>query len=387
MHRLFGVAGIDCMLVRQAKGGVETRHPARAAFVTERSGVLSRAGPGPGTMHVRFGDVLVSWKNAGGGVQGMRSPAGTDAGVRLSVDSLPCGQRLVPFTGGSMIAALAAMDGASPNEHVSRAREGILFTLGMIAMDPDADRFGPENVGHAFQAHMGRGGPIPSLPVGAVPFGVKSTVDLLRTRISLLCRAHPDGIRASGRIEDVLEMAGLSHLSDAHISQPSVRAAILGNAGLVRDVFGRLCVTPPDDIFVAQVTADELRRLKGMLRSGRLPGTWASAMARDVERHAGGGRYEVSAFTSRGVDLMVMESSVDPGAPAQIVAWRSVDRVPVVTGPSGPQVLVASSEIPDEDDVARLKIVLAAMVKPVPPAAPGDGSFDAGATSGARESA
>lgn len=371
---LFSTSGIGCLrLTRNAETGAMETHPARAAFVTRESATLSRAVSGKVVSDVGYGDVLVLVQMPDGSTRGEHAPAGADAGVALEMASQTGDDRLIPFTGPSMLAARSKLGAlsisGSMSDDMRRALDGIRGSFELVAAHPDPTRHRLDLVGQAFHAALiDTFGDI-SLPFSHEAFGRKARADMIRARIAAIDPLHPDALGFARDLPGILEAAGVDiawaggldakAVMGSDFSEQGMRRAVAANESLRRNVFGRATRTPIDRLSMSVIPEDEMETLIARHPDRRLSGAWVEALRAGLEDALGddmpGGEVEMEMLSIDGRDLMLVRDDVSAARGQVFVyAWPASDRA-LVSKTDGNRILnVSPEEIPEIEEIRRI---------------------------------
>ncbi|MCW3782596.1 hypothetical protein [Defluviimonas salinarum] len=362
---------------------------ARAVFVTESSVAAARAAQAgmapvnPATLpDLRYGDLIVTlhW---GRRIEGRHVPAGQDAGLAIEITGADGAPRRIPFTGLNMLSAreqLIAMSerGTSLSADQGGVLAGIQGVLEIISANPDTERFGGALVGQAFIASMIDGAGHVRLSVSDEEFGRKARADMIRAQISRLARDHPDGLSGAAPLATLLREAGLSSAAarsgaevraagGAMVTEEALRRMVTANDRLCREVFGAMTTTPIEKLGVAMISPAELEALVEEFSDRILTGEWVDRICSRAERIAGGAMHGYSFRTcmisTDGRDILAISDPVgDAAGQAFLYSWPSVERLQIAETDAGHIVNISPEEVPDETEIARLKVVLDALI-------------------------
>lgn len=348
------------------------RRPARACLITEetvrQAREMGEADPSLRSREtspdVRYGGVLAYISDAAGAARCVFLPPGQDGGLTLTD-----GTRFLGPDMFSAEAALAATPGPDPDR--VRALLGIRSVFRMVAAAPDEERFPVGLIAQAYRSALRSAFGPALLPVGEEGLVRKCQADLVRARIAELDPSSPDAIGQCEPFLRVLDRAGADARAEA-VRLPGLEritreeARLLLNRAPFRDrLFGALALTPTERIEAAVLPIPEVEEIERSLAGSRLGGLWADRINRIASELTGSGagsgwyRIELTLFVSGGRDLMILSDSVGREAGIALAySWPSAERRPVLQAPSGPVYAISPQEVPDEEELIRLRRVL-----------------------------
>lgn len=375
-------SGFSCIALPKDDPGGEG-HPARAAFITEASVNEARRFGGrlepeiaKRAPDLRYGDLLVVTEGPGG-PRGRHVRAGRDAGLVMEIPGADGYPRRVPFTGASMMRAREALLAAKMRAKAQvvdheRALQGINGVFEVICVNPDPDRFSPDQIGQAYLCGMFEAAGSLELSVTAAEFGRKSRADMIRAQISRMSRVHPDGLFHVDDLGMMLSTLGIEPDEGedkfqigqgAGISPSAIRRMISSNPQLREHVFGALTATKFEAIEIMAISASDYDTIIDEFDEYRLEAQWVDLMRSRVESvlssEATPAKVGLELMSIDGRDIMLMRESANSiSGMVLLCSWTSVDRLSVSEIGAHRHLLVAPAEIPSEADIKRLAATL-----------------------------
>ena len=364
---LMRAAGISCSFRHEGQDV-----PARLAFVTENTVLSSRsfeAENGPAKTQMRYGSILAYVGSEAGKSEEVMINPGQGGDKPFHLGGLEFLGRNMLEARDALLEASVSEDRFGPNE--SRLLSAIQETFGMIASAPDESRFPLDVIGQAYHAAMSEAfGPV-HVGVSWSELGRKGQADLVRARLNTIDPDHPDGISKSSDLLRVLDRAG-ADVHQAHsaasgsavkVSSQEARRVLISNTRLSEDVLGALTKADLDSLDVTVLSDHDLGVVRGNLSEGRLSGAWVDEVMRRVREitmsGVNGYHFEATLHTTEGRDLMTVSDNVSRMHDVGFVySWPTAQRAPAVDCPAGRVVTVSPCEVPDAEEVSRLRRVL-----------------------------
>lgn len=378
---LFEVGGIQCVH-KTEEAGVEQRHEARLAFVTESTVAavrdLSSRDPsyaaGDGDPEVGYGCIVAVSRTAEGGSVGHVLKPGEAGDFFLNA-----GGKDHAMTGSHMLELRESLvsltrEGATLTQDQRYALAGLQDIFEMVASAPDAERFPSILIAQAYHASMIDALGDFDLPISPQDFAAKSKADLLRARIGQLDSSHPDAIASSRSLRDLLKESGV-HVSESgvgaeirspaarQISEEAIRRTVMANDRMCNELFGSMTATGIERLSAAMIPLADLETLRTRKSNRRLSGDWVEK-ARDTAKsitQSGmpGYKFEMDVFSEGGRDILAISDNIgQKNGVAFVYSWPTADRLPVAEIESGRVLRISPEEIPDEAEIKRLTEVL-----------------------------
>lgn len=364
VKHLLETSGIDCF--RISTGGPEGHEhfKARAAFVTEETVDAARhaasvAGerPEPGSPDVRYGDVLVSWRDSQGW-QGTHAKAGQDAGVYLSMLDEAGRSTVLPFTGMSMFLAHQKL---RPREltgridtHQQRVLDGIRGVFDVVVGAILDDRFPDSLTGMVFACRIAGDGSQPHLDVAPDEFARHAKASMIRARIEMCDPDHPEAARECDRLDDIL-----SRVIGKSIS-PVLRQ---GTGTPIDEQFLRKIAAAAPGMSARALTSEDMALFGRGAARRRLSGAWvnaASSRLDEMSENLGPGTAgQIEIFNLGRRDIVAIRDSMsDQSGSVFLYSWPEYDRMPVSRVDRSLVFHLSPEEIPSKLELAKLRSAL-----------------------------
>lgn len=379
VKHLLATNGIHCVKISQAGSAGMAQFDARAAFVTEttvedarRSAMEAGEKPEAAAPDLRYGDVLVSWKD-GSGHQGVHASAGQDAGIHILLTS-DAGASILPFTGMSMVAAhdslIELARRGSISDQQQRVLQGIQGVYDVVMAAVLEKRFPDRLTGMVFASKISGGGQQPIIGVEPAAFARHAQANMIRARISAIDPDHPEAAMSCDSLEDILERV-LGHKPDevlrqgmgAPIDEALLRRIAKSTPGLSEKLLGALSRTPPARMSARAISTEDMALLARGISRNRLSGAWVDEASRRLDEIGGsivpGTSGAVEFFTVGRRDILAMRDSIsEQSGSVFLYSWPSYDRIPASKVDGEVIFHVSREEIPAAMDVARLRSTL-----------------------------
>lgn len=380
VKHLLDTSGIDCF--RISTGGPEGHEhsKARAAFVTEETVDAARdaasvAGerPEPGSPDVRYGDVLVSWRDSQGW-QGTHAKAGQDAGVYLSMLDEGGRSTVLPFTGMSMFLAHQKL---RPREltgridtHQQRVIDGIRGVFDVVVGAILDDRFPDGLTGMVFACRIAGDGSQPHLDVAPDEFARHAKASMIRARIEMCDPDHPEAARECDRLDDILSRVIGKSISPVlrqgtgtPIDEQFLRKIAAAAPGMSDRVLGSLSRADVKRMSARALTSEDMALFGRGAARRKLSGAWveaASSRLNEMSENLGPGTAgQIEIFNIGRRDIVAIRDSMsDQSGSVFLYSWPEYDRMPVSRVDRSLAFHLSPEEIPTKLELAKLRSAL-----------------------------
>ncbi|WP_411840077.1 hypothetical protein [Paracoccus sp. ME4] len=371
---LFEVGGFECISLIHEPGSAAFRETdARAVFVTpenvqraRRAGRVDVTG-GP---NLRYGDLLLKRLHENGRVEGLKYPAGKDAGILITVSGADGFECRIPLTGAHSLSARRALmavgvRGHKLNDGGKTALAGISSIFDMVSSNPDPARFGGQLIGQAFLGKLlDRVGRV-RLSITEEEFGRRARADLTRSRIGMINQMHPDAIGGSITLPEVMRDIGVRGGNDApprYGASRSPREGLEAHVGALQataGIFDQLTKTSLRRMDIRQITPGECNLISDEIPDNLLTGDWCDRARAKIEAAIAtvhrNGSAQAALYAIEGLDMLVVREGEDSG---WICSWPSSDRIPLTDLGDEYLLNISPQEIPSEKEIIRLQLVL-----------------------------
>lgn len=374
---LMDTGGIDCFYLTALPDGEAVKLPARAAFVTEetvfasrKADVMTDAQGRKGWPDLKYGSVLVSRKASSGQTENKIYQPGQDAGVYLEVEGA---ERPLGFTGFLMADyrwKLLATPSLRNDPAHKKAILGVSFVQGLIASDPDPNRYPMEVIRDAFLCSLSSEDLRGAVPVDTESFVRKAQSDLLKALISRVQQDHREGMSAKpSSLQSILKDYGVREA----LNNTSLKDILKESKILSDGVIGTLTRTPVDVLATATLDRRGFTMLRnGMEKKDRLHhGGWPEMIEAGLKHILAesmpGYDFNMIFGTSGGRDLLgIQDQGKASKGVGYIFAWPTADRLPLTRMNKSRTLSLSEADVPSEADLDRLKSIYAEITKTLP---------------------
>lgn len=380
VKHLLDSSGIDCF--RISTGGPEGHEhfKAKAAFVTEETvdaareaAALAGERPEPGSPDVRYGDVLVSWRD-GAGWQGTHAKAGQDAGVYLSIHDESGRSTVLPFTGMSMFLAHQKLRPRELtgriDEHQQRVLDGIRGVFDVVVGAILDNRFPDGLTGMVFACRIAGDGSQPHLDVEAGDFARHAKASMIRARIEACDPDHPEAAGGCDSLDEILaRVIGkpigpvLRPGMGTPIDEPFLRKIAAAAPGMSDRVLGSLSRADVKRMSARALNSEDMALFSRGASRRKLSGAWveaANARLGEMSENLGpdaAGQIEIFNIGRRDI-VAIRDSMSDQSGSVFLYSWPDYDRTPVSRVNGSLVFHLSPEEVPSKLDLVKLRSAL-----------------------------
>ena len=380
VKHLLATSGIDCFRIYTGGPEGHEHSKARAAFVTEETVEAAReaasaAGERPeaSAPDVRYGDVLVSWRDSQGW-QGTHAKAGQDAGVYLSMMDETGRSTVLPFTGMSMF---IAQEKLRPMEltgridvHQQRVLDGIRGVFDVVVGAVLDKRFPDHLTGMVFACRIAGDGSQPKLDVTPDAFARHAKASMIRARIEANDRDHPEAARQCDDLDEILSRVigkkinpVLRQGMGTPIDEQFLRKITNATDGMADRVLGSLSRAGVNRMSARALTSEDMALFARGVARRKLSGEWVEAakdrLANMSESHGIGPAGELEFFNLGRRDIVAIRDSMsDQSGAVFLYSWPEYDRMPVSRVDGELLFHLSPEEVPSKLDLAKLRSAL-----------------------------